>query len=271
MLKKFIKRHKEDFLLCICALTAGVLSFLVTLNIYQPEVEIKQFENEFNVAQTSVNSVVAGKINEEIKDEINKKEEVKVIEKVEVSDENLNESYENIEQEIVDTTSKATKKEPAKIDTKTEIKNNEVTEAFAFKKNQKFDWPLSGDVIKDFAINSLVYSNTLNEWCTHEGVDIAGKEGDVIVSVEDGIVERIFEDEKYGETIVISHENGYKTFYSFVLPQNLSEENQKVRKGEAIGHLTSCTKFEANDVTHLHFEISKDGERLSPITEILGK
>ena len=251
MLKKFIKKHKEDLLLCIGALTAGVLSFFVTLNIYQPEVEVKQFENEFNVAQTSVNSIVA----EKVKDEIDKTEEEKVIMKVEVSDKILNEIP----------------KEPAKIETKTEIKNNEITEAFAFKKNQKFDWPLSGDILKDFAINSLVYSKTLNEWCTHEGIDIAGKEGDVIVSVEDGIVERIFEDEKYGETIIISHENGYKTFYSFVSPQNLSEEKQKVRKGEAIGRLISSTKFEANDATHLHFEILKDDEKLSPIVEILGK
>ena len=258
MLKKFIKKHKEDFLLCIGALTAGVLSFFVTLNIYQPEVKVKQFENEFNVAQTSVNSVVAGKINEEIKDEIDKTEQKEVIEKVEVSDETLNEAFENVEQEIVDTSSK-------------KIKNNEVTEAFAFKKNQKFDWPLSGDILKDFVINSLVYSKTLNEWCIHEGIDIAGKEGDVVVSVEDGIVERIFEDKKYGETIVILHENGYKTVYSFVSPQNLSEEKQKVRKGEAIGRITSSTKFEAEDATHLHFEILKDGKKLSPIAIILGK
>lgn len=271
MLKKFIKKHKEDFLLCIGALTAGVLSFFVTLNIYQPEVKVKQFENEFNVAQTSVNSVVAGKINEEIKDEIDKTEQKEVIEKVEVSDETLNEAFENVEQEIVDTSSKEIKKETVKIDAKTEIKNNEVTEAFAFKKNQKFDWPLSGDILKDFVINSLVYSKTLNEWCIHEGIDIAGKEGDVVVSVEDGIVERIFEDEKYGETIVILHENGYKTVYSFVSPQNLSEEKQKVRKGEAIGRITSSTKFEAEDATHLHFEILKDGKKLSPIAQILGK
>ena len=271
MLKKFIKKHKEDLLICIGALTAGVLSFFVTLKVYQPEVNVEQFENEFNVTQTSVNSVVAGKINEEIRDEIDKTVEEEVIEKIEVSDEIANESSEDVEHKIVDTTSKETQKEPAKIDVKTEIQNNEVTEAFAFKKNQKFDWPLSGDIIKDFAINSLVYSNTLNEWCTHEGIDIAGKEGDVIVSVEDGIVERIFEDEKYGETIVISHENGYKTFYSFVSPQNLSEEKQKVRKGEAIGRLTSSVKFEANDTTHLHFEILKDGKKLSPIAEILGK
>lgn len=241
MLKKFIKKHKEDFLLGIGALTAGVLSFFVTLNVY-PKIRNEQLTSEFNVAQTSMNSVV----NEEIKEEIDKTEQEKVSVKVEI--------------EVSD-----------EFDTKTEIKNNEITEAFDFKKNQNFDWPLSGDIFKDFAINSLVYSNTLNEWCTHEGIDIAGKEGDVIVSVEDGIVERIFEDEKYGETIVVSHENGYKTFYSFVSPQSLSEEKQKVRKGEAIGRLTLSTKFEANDATHLHFEILKDGEILSPIAEILGK
>ena len=243
MLKKFLKKHKENFLLCIGALAAGVLSFFVTLKVYHPEVNVGQFENEFNVTQTSVNSVA----NEEI----------------------LNESSEKTDQEILNTILEETQTESVEIKQKTEIKEDKITEAFAFKKNQNFDWPLSGDIIKDFAVDSLVYSNTLNEWRTHEGIDIAGKEGDVIVSVEDGIVERIFEDEKYGETIVVSHENGYKTFYSFVSPQNLSTENQKVRKGEAIGRLTSSTKFEAKEVTHLHFEMLKNGVKISPILEII--
>lgn len=243
MLKKFLKKHKENFLLCIGALAAGVLSFFVTLKVYHPEVNVGQFENEFNVTQTSVNSVA----NEEI----------------------LNESSEKTDQEILNTILEETQTESVEIKQKTEIKEDKITEAFAFKKNQNFDWPLSGDIIKDFAVDSLVYSNTLNEWRTHEGIDIAGKEGDVIVSVEDGIVERIFEDEKYGETIVVSHENGYKTFYSFVSPQNLSTENQKVRKGEAIGRLTLSTKFEAKEVTHLHFEMLKNGVKISPILEII--
>lgn len=243
MLKKFLKKHKENFLLCIGALAAGVLSFFVTLKVYHPEVNAGQFENEFNVTQTSVNSVA----NEEI----------------------LNESSEKTDQEILNTILEETQTESVEIKQKTEIKEDKITEAFAFKKNQNFDWPLSGDIIKDFAVDSLVYSNTLNEWRTHEGIDIAGKEGDVIVSVEEGIVERIFEDEKYGETIVVSHENGYKTFYSFVSPQNLSTENQKVRKGEAIGRLTSSTKFEAKEVTHLHFEMLKNGVKISPILEII--
>ena len=232
-----------NFLLCIGALVAGVLSFFVTLKVYHPEANAGQFENEFNVTQTSVNSVA----NEEI----------------------LNESSEKTDQEILNTILEETQTESVEIKQKTEIKEDKITEAFAFKKNQNFDWPLSGDIIKDFAVDSLVYSNTLNEWRTHEGIDIAGKEGDVIVSVEDGIVERIFEDEKYGETIVVSHENGYKTFYSFVSPQNLSTENQKVRKGEAIGRLTSSTKFEAKEVTHLHFEMLKNGVKISPILEII--
>ena len=265
MLKKFLKKHKENFLLCIGALAAGVLSFFVTLKVYHPEVNVGQFENEFNVTQTSVNSVA----NEEIKEKNDKTEQGEVTVKVEVSNEILNESSEKTDQEILNTILEETQTESVEIKQKTEIKEDKITEAFAFKKNQNFDWPLSGDIIKDFAVDSLVYSNTLNEWRTHEGIDIAGKEGDVIVSVEDGIVERIFEDEKYGETIVVSHENGYKTFYSFVSPQNLSTENQKVRKGEAIGRLTSSTKFEAKEVTHLHFEMLKNGVKISPILEII--
>ena len=34
VLKRFIKKYKEDILLCIGALIAGTVSFVVTLNVY---------------------------------------------------------------------------------------------------------------------------------------------------------------------------------------------------------------------------------------------
>ena len=247
MMKRFVKNYRENILLCISALCAGIISFFVTLYFYPNPRKI--VENE-KITQPNNLNISAVNI-------ISGEEDISIIPVFENIDENTKECV--------------VENEPVLFETKEIIPEATTQENFTIKQELDFEWPLSGDIIKNFANDFLIYSSTLNEWTTHEGIDIAGNEGDVIVSVEDGIVEQIYEDEKYGKTIIVSHEKGYKSRYSFVSPENLVIEKQRVRKGEAIGRLTISTNFESKDREHLHFEIIKDDENLSPITEILKK
>ena len=248
MMKRFLKNYRENILLCISALGACIISFFVTLYFYPNPRKIPT-----NVENAQPNNINISDVNS-----ISGEEDISIIPVFENIDENIEESVAENEQVLL------AKKE-------TMIPQIVEQETFVIKQELDFECPLSGDIIRDFAKDFLVYSSTLNEWTTHEGIDIAGNEGDVIVSVEDGIVEQIFEDGKYGRTIIISHEKGYKSRYSFVSPENLVIEKQSVRKGEAIGRLTISTNFEAKDREHLHFEMMKNDEKLSPIVEILKK
>lgn len=248
MMKRFLKNYRENILLSISALSAGIISFFVTLYFYPNPRKIVANEeitqpNNLNISAVNI---------------ISGEEDISIIPVFENIDENTKESVVENEQVLSETK-------------ETMIPEIVKQETFAKKQELDFEWPLSGDIIRDFAKDFLVYSSTLNEWTTHEGIDIAGNEGDVIVSVEDGIVEQIYEDEKYGKTIIVSHEKDYKSRYSFVSPENLVIEKQRVRKGEAIGRLTISTNFESKDREHLHFEMMKNDEKLSPIAEILKK
>ena len=57
--------------------------------------------------------------------------------------------------------------------------------------------PVSGEIIKDFAADSLVYSKTLDEWTTHFGIDIRSEKMSVVVASEAGTVESIKNDPRY--------------------------------------------------------------------------
>ena len=52
----------------------------------------------------------------------------------------------------------------------------------------KFIYPVEGEVIKEFAKDSLIYSETLEEWVTHTGIDIKAERATVVKSVADGTV-----------------------------------------------------------------------------------
>ena len=96
------------------------------------------------------------------------------------------------------------------------MENNTSTEVLQ-NKELEFGVPVSGEIIKDFAKDTLVYSNTLEEWTTHTGIDIKADKTTVVLSAEEGVIESIKNDPRYGISIVIKHENGFKTISDYVI------------------------------------------------------
>ncbi len=131
-------------------------------------------------------------------------------------------------------------------------------------KELAFQAPVVGEITKDFAMETLVYSETLDEWCTHSGIDIKADKAAVVIASESGKVESIKNDPRYGLTVIISHGNGFKTMYSNLLTAEFVKEGEEVEKGQTIATVGETASFEIADDTHLHFEMYKDGEAVNP-------
>lgn len=127
-----------------------------------------------------------------------------------------------------------------------------------------FSMPVEGEVIKEYAKDSLVYSETLKEWITHSGIDIKAEKTTIIKASETGIVKSIKNDPRYGLTVVIEHTSGYSTVYSNLLTAEFVVVGEKVEKGQTIGTVGNTATFEIADEPHLHFEILKDNVQLDP-------
>ena len=132
------------------------------------------------------------------------------------------------------------------------------------EKDPEFARPVEGEIMRSFAKDSLIYSETLEEWVTHLGIDIKADRTTVVNSAEAGTVSSIKNDPRYGLTVVIEHTNGFKTVYSNLLTTEFVNEGQVVEKGQAIGTVGNSASFEIVDEPHLHFEIIKDSENLDP-------
>ena len=141
---------------------------------------------------------------------------------------------------------------------------NEIVEEEVIKKEYSFMAPVSGDIIKDYAEDTLLYSNTLEEWTTHTGIDIRAAKTSIVVSAEDGIVESIKNDPRYGLTVTIKHGDEYKTVYSNLLTSEFVKEGEEVEKGQTIGTIGDTASFEIADESHLHFEMYKNGKNVNP-------
>lgn len=128
----------------------------------------------------------------------------------------------------------------------------------------KFIAPVAGEISKDFADDTLAYSNTLEEWTTHLGIDIKAERTSVVVASEAGKVESIKNDPRYGLTITIDHGNNYKTVYSNLLTTEFVQSGETVEKGQTIATVGDTASFEVLDEPHLHFEMYLDGKAVNP-------
>jgi murein DD-endopeptidase MepM/ murein hydrolase activator NlpD len=115
----------------------------------------------------------------------------------------------------------------------------------------KFAWPVVG---------SSVTSGYGYRWGKlHKGVDLTGSRS--ILASDNGKVEYVGYKSDYGNHIIITHLNGYKTLYGHLSQSNV-KVGQIVEKGEKIGIMGST-----GDSTgvHLHFEVIRNGVPENPL------
>jgi murein DD-endopeptidase MepM/ murein hydrolase activator NlpD len=94
----------------------------------------------------------------------------------------------------------------------------------------------------------------------HEGIDIAGKTGDAVVSTNDGTVSMVSSEKNYGNFVEVDHGNGTKTRYAHLSKTNV-EVGDVLTKGQKLGEVGSTGRSSG---PHLHYEVWKDGKRIDP-------
>lgn len=161
-------------------------------------------------------------------------------------------------------TSNSTKTNPTNKTNTVNVTTSSTTTQTEKKKELNFEMPVKGEMVREFAKDNLIYSETLKEWTTHTGIDIQADKTTVIKSAEAGTVKSIKNDPRYGLTIVIEHDDNFQTVYSNLLTAEFVVEGEKVEKGQSIGTVGNTAIFEIADEPHLHFEIWKDSLPIDP-------
>ena len=206
--------------------------------------------------------------NRELADIVNEMEENNSVEEASsTSDKTVNEVKENqisLNTENVITSKNTNTVTKSNNTTKKNTNTTETKKSTENKKEIKFEKPVDGEILKEYAKDNLVYSNTLNEWTTHMGIDIKAEKTTVVKAACEGTVESIKNDPRYGLTVIIKHDDGFKTVYSNLLTAEFVVEGEKVSTGQTIGTVGNTATFEVADESHLHFEILKDNVQVDP-------
>lgn len=124
--------------------------------------------------------------------------------------------------------------------------------------------PLQGEVLTAFSVDKLVYNATLEDWRTHDGVDISAGLGDAVLAACSGTVAAVTNDALMGTTVTISHDGGYQTTYANLQADPAVEKGDAVSAGQIIGAVGDTAAAEAAQSPHLHFSVTKDGDAVDP-------
>lgn len=133
--------------------------------------------------------------------------------------------------------------------------------------NFKISSPVQGDTVKKFDKEELQESKTMQQWETHEGIDIAADLGTEVKAAQGGKIVDVYKDDAilqnlksgFGITVVIDHGNGIRTMYSNLAEELKVKKGDTVKTGQVIGVVGDTAVREAVSIegSHLHFVVLK--------------
>ncbi len=131
----------------------------------------------------------------------------------------------------------------------------------------------SGYINRAFSMDELIYSPTMKDFRTHNGIDITGDPTSEVRLFSAGTITDIYTDSLMGKTVVVDHGDGVIAHYC-----NLAEElpqstaiGAELPGGTVIGGIGNTAASECADVSHVHLSITKNGEFVDPAQFLAGK
>ena len=124
-------------------------------------------------------------------------------------------------------------------------------------------WPMEGNVIINYSMDSTVYFPTLDQYKYNPALIFGAEEGAQVVSAAKGIVDSITTNDETGTTIRMNLGDQYTLIYGQL--ENVAvAEGDVVERGQLLGYVAQPTKYYCKEGTNLYFAMEKDGAAEDP-------
>lgn len=124
--------------------------------------------------------------------------------------------------------------------------------------------PCGTDIINDYSNGEMVYSETMDDWRSHNGVDFKAEKGAKVKAINEGIVTNVYSDALWGTVVEIDHGGKLVAKYCGLGANPPVQKGIKVSMGDEIGVLGDIP-CESKLGNHLHLEIRIDSKIVDPL------
>jgi len=129
-----------------------------------------------------------------------------------------------------------------------------------------FNVPVNGVVSKVHSVDVPVFSFTMNDYRTHNGVDLLCEPGSSVAAPAEGTVEQVWEDPLMGICLSIRHSGGAVTTFKGLAPETVDfiKAGASVSAGQVVAASGTTALIECGDEPHVHMEMTVNGETADP-------
>ncbi|WP_251493035.1 M23 family metallopeptidase [Otoolea muris] len=121
----------------------------------------------------------------------------------------------------------------------------------------KLGWPVRGNVILDFSMETTTYFPTLDQYKCNPALIIQGEVSDPVSAPADAMVLEVGANEEIGNFVVLDLGGEY-TAVCGQLKDIQVAKNQYVSQGSKIGYVSEPTKYYSVEGTNVYFELKHE-------------
>ena len=137
----------------------------------------------------------------------------------------------------------------------------------SYNGKDKLLWPVSGNVIIPYSMDTTVYFETLDQYQCNPALYIKAEKGTEVKASCGGTVTHVAENKRYGKQIILDMGKGYKMTYG-QLTDIPYKKGDIVEKGSILGKIAEPTDYFTLEGSHLYMEMTLHGKAVNP-TEYL--
>ena len=158
---------------------------------------------------------------------------------------------------------KTTTQDKKETETTAQMKRT-MSESVTYNGTSKLTWPIKGNIILPYSVNSTIYFESLDQYRINKGILIEAKEGDEVKAVRKAKVREIKKSAEYGQTVLMDLGNEYTVLYG-QLKDIRVKEGTMVNAGEVIAKVAEPTSYYTLEGTNLYFQMEKDKKSVDPL------
>lgn len=137
-------------------------------------------------------------------------------------------------------------------------------EVLHFPAEDGLRWPLEGNVLLNYSMDSTIYFPTLKQYQCNPAIVIEGAVNTKVYLAATGTITDISTNEVTGCTVTQDLGDGYSAVYG-QLKEVAFEVGDTVKRGQVIGYVGEPTKYYSVEGSNLYFQILKDGVPVNPL------
>ena len=133
-----------------------------------------------------------------------------------------------------------------------------------FSDASRMSWPVRGNVILDYNMESTIYFPTLDQYKCNPGIVIQEDVSTPVVAPANAKVEKISSNEEIGNYVVLNMGNEYKAICG-QLKELQVVENEYIKEGQVLGYVAEPTKYYSVEGANVFFELTHKDKSIDPL------